>query len=76
MRRNEVLRFATKDDTGNRRIIVEYRTFEESDEIRSDRMSPDPVTGKVFETADGHPVEQITEDTFQILTTNKIVRKV
>ena len=72
----EVRRFKVKDDSGKSDTIIEYRTFEESDEIRSDRMSPDPIVGKLFETLEGGDVEQIDENSFQILGTNKIVRKV
>ena len=76
MTRNEIRRFTTKDDVGSREIIIEYRTFEESDEIRADRMSAEPITGQVFETLQGRAVEQIDENSFQILGTGKIVRKV
>ncbi len=76
MTRREVRRFQTKDDDGNRHIIIEYRTFQESDEIRSDRMSADPIIGQAFETGHGRAVEQIDENSFQILGTDKIVRKV
>ena len=41
MTRSVVRRFTTMDDAGNRYVIIEYRTFEESDEIRTDRMSAD-----------------------------------
>jgi hypothetical protein len=76
MRRQQVRRFETNDDAGNREVIIEYRTFDESDEIRADRMSADPMVGKLFETLKGGDVEQIDENSFQILGTNKIVRKV
>jgi hypothetical protein len=76
MTKTEVRRFQTKDDGGNRHTIIEYTTFEESDEIRADRMRTDPIIGQCFEPVHGGAVIQITEDTFQILSTNKIVRKV
>ena len=61
MTRSVVRRFTTMDDAGNRYVIIEYRTFEESDEIRTDRMSADPITGQLFETLQGRAVEQIDE---------------
>jgi hypothetical protein len=76
MIQREVRRLLAKDDSGNRYTIVEYQTTEESNEIRPDRMSSDPIKGESFETADGEPVEKISEDTFQLLKRNKIVRKV
>jgi hypothetical protein len=76
MIRRVARRFLAKDDSGKRYTIIEYQTTEESKEIRSDRMSSDPIKGQTFETADGDPVEKISEDTFQLLKQNKIVRKV
>jgi len=76
MTRREVRRFLTKDDSGNRHTVIEYQTFQESKEIRRDRQPAGPITGHLFETADGYPVEKITEDTFQLLKRNIIVRKV
>ena len=53
MTRKEVRRFQTKDDDGNRHTIIEYQTFQESNEIRGDRQPAGPITGQLFETADG-----------------------
>ena len=60
MTRSVVRRFTTMDDAGNRYVIIEYRTFEESDEIRTDRMSADPVTGQLFETLQGRAASRLT----------------
>lgn len=76
MTRREVGRFQAQDGGGNLHIIIEYQTFEESDEIRTDRMSADPITGQAFETVHGRAVEKIDENSFQILGTDKVVRKV
>ena len=76
IRKKEVCRFQTKDDGGNVHIIIEYRTSQQSNEIRSDRMSPAPTIGQLFEALDGRAVEQIDDNSFQILGANKLVRKV
>jgi hypothetical protein len=39
-------------------------------------MSPDPIIGKIFETLEGRDVVQIGTDEFQIIGTNKTIRKV
>lgn len=77
MSKSKVEQYETKDGTGKRgETIIKYRTFEQSDEIRPDRMSPDPIIGYVFETLQEKEVVQIDQNTFQILGTGKIVTKV
>ncbi|MCW3062111.1 MAG: hypothetical protein JWQ02_3932 [Capsulimonas sp.] len=76
MRKQVIDRFQVKDDCGKRSVIIKYKTFEESAEIRSDRMSANPITNELFETLEGGDVEQIDENSFQILGTSKIVRKI
>jgi hypothetical protein len=76
MTRTRVGEFKAKDDDGKIYTIVEYRTSQQSNEIRSDRMSQPPTIGQEFETLEGGHVEQIDDNSFQIISTNKIVRKV
>jgi hypothetical protein len=76
-RKTETRRFQTGHNDGSKGpVVIEYRTFEESSEIRADRMSADPIVGQVFETANGGAVEQIDDESYQILGTGKIVRKI
>jgi hypothetical protein len=73
---SKVDQFNAKDDVGKIYTIVEYRTSQQSNEIRSDRMSQPPTIGQEFKTLEGRAVEKITEDTFQIMGSDKIVRKI
>jgi hypothetical protein len=69
--RKEVRRFQTKDEEGNRITLIEYRITIVSDEIRPDRMLPEPTFEEDFKTADGRDVAK----TYQLLGTGKIVRE-
>jgi hypothetical protein len=77
IRKREVRRFPTKvDGSDNHIVIIEYQTLQESNEITGDRRPAALITGQLFETLDGRTVDQLCEDSFQILGTDKIVRKV
>lgn len=76
MRRSKVDQFRAVDDAGTLYTIIKFRTVQESQEIRSDRMSADPIFGEEFETLEGRGVHHVGEDTFQIYGTHIVVRKI
>ena len=77
IRKREVRRFPAKvDGSNNHIVIIQYQTLQESNEITGDRQPAALITGQVFETLDGRKVDQIGADSFQILGTDKIIRKI
>ena len=71
----EINRFKAKSDKGKGYIIIEYQQYENTGTF--DKPNDITATTTRFLTSDGEIVNKIPNtETFQILLTNEIVRKV
>lgn len=72
--RKEISRFEAQSDSGERYTVIEYQTMIEFQPI----SGPKSFVGGTKELllANGSDVEFIDDDTFQIVKTDKVIRRI
>ena len=71
----EIDRFRAKSDEGHTYVVVIYQEFHRVEEVGSPTASWVPGM-KRLALSDGSPLNRIDDNTFKIVFTNKIIRKV
>jgi hypothetical protein len=72
--RREIARYLCEDDDLNEYTVIEYQWF---GEFRSIADPPREAPGRLeYFLSDGRSVNWLSEDTFKIVQTDKLIRKV
>lgn len=72
--REEIARHECEDDDGSRYTVIEYQNYTRSRPISGPAQNI-PTTKELF-LSDGRAVTWIDDDTFEIVATDEIIRKI